>query len=288
MIAEVGQGIRLAYLEEGSGQPVVLVHGLCADHRAWEPQIRVLSNHYRTVAYSRRFSTINQNAGDIHEDTVLNNVEDLAGLIKKLQINPAHIVGHSYGGEIATYFAYKHPDLLRSLTIIEPSTLSAIIEDPNSGFQRFMLLLRNPSAAMALLDLAKTLIDPALKAIRRGDSTSAARLLVDGTQAKPGSFDTFPEGYRNMMIENAREIYNFEIPELSFKRADIRQIRAPTLIIKGETSHKILRQIANSLSKIIPNCELTTIPRSGHFPQVQCTQDFQSSLRGFLESHSRQ
>jgi non-heme chloroperoxidase len=258
------------------------------DYRAWEPQLGTFpSNHYRVISYSRRFSTVNQNAGDIREDTVMNNVDDLAGLVKTLGISPIRLVGHSHGGLIATCFAYKHHDLLRSLTLIEPTVVSVFMENPTSRFQRFMLSLKNPPAAMACLSFVKTTSDPALKAIRRGDSAAAARLVVDGIQAKPGSFDTFPEEFQKVVVENVREIYALEMLESGFKRAEMRQIKVPTLIVEGETSHKLLRQISKSLSKIISNSELITIPKSGHWPQIECAQDFDSAVLGFLEKHSR-
>ena len=48
-------GARLAYVEEGSGSPVVLVHGSLSDLRTWERTRSLLAKHYRVIAYSQRY-----------------------------------------------------------------------------------------------------------------------------------------------------------------------------------------------------------------------------------------
>lgn len=279
-------GVSLYYVEKGSGESVVLVHGVGGDYRTWNPQIELLSQQYRVVAYSRRFSTPNANPGDIHEDTIVNNANDLLGLITRLGIAPIHLVGHSYGGSIATYFAYKHPELLRSLILLEPAVTSVFIENPNSAFQRIILLFTHPIIAMAILRFTRNIVAPALKALNQGDSRTAAKLIVDGLQVREGAFEQFPSEFQNIVVENARTIYDFEILGLEFKRSQIAAIKVPTLIIKGETSNKIVRDIADSLHDIMPNSEEFMIEKSGHFPQFERSEELNVKIKEFLRKHS--
>ena len=279
-------GASLYYVEKGSGESVVLVHGVGGDYRTWTPQIGSLSQGHRVVAYSRRFSTPNANPGDIHEDTIENNVNDLLGLITRLGIAPVHLIGHSYGGSIATYFAFKHPELLRSLILIEPAVTSVFIENPNSALERIILLFTHPSIAMAILRFTRNIVAPALKALNQGDSRTAAKLLVDGLQVRERAFEQFPSEFQNIVVENARTIYDFEILGLEFKRSQIAEIKVPTLIIKGETSNKILRDIADSLHKMLPNSEEFMIEKSGHFPQFERPEELNAKIKDFLGKHS--
>ncbi len=48
-------GTRLTYVDEGRGAPVVLVHGSLGDYRTWAPQVPFFAQHYRVIAYSRRY-----------------------------------------------------------------------------------------------------------------------------------------------------------------------------------------------------------------------------------------
>jgi non-heme chloroperoxidase len=237
------------------------------------------------VAYSRRFSTPNKNAGGIHDDTVENNVTDLIGLIKNLNIAPVHLVGHSYGGLIATYFAYKHPELLRSLTLIEPSVLSVVIENPNSAIQRMILLLAHPSVARDASNL-RNVIKQSVNTLKRGDPQSAVRMLVDGDQGKSGAFEQFSEGFRNMAAENATSISVFGTNWYVLKKEEISQIKVPTLIIHGENTSKSSRYIADSIHRLISNSTEAVVARSGHFSQCENPEELNSKLLEFLAKNS--
>ncbi len=166
-VTEATPGVKLFYLDEGTGDPVVLIHELIVDYRAWSNQITPLSKRYRVISYSRRFSAPNENLGDIHEDTVESNTEDLFKIINKLGISPAHLIGHSYGGLITIFFAYGHPELVHSLVLVEPAVGSVLIENPRSALQRLRLFLTHPSAALAASEFINSTQKPALSAMRR-------------------------------------------------------------------------------------------------------------------------
>jgi pimeloyl-ACP methyl ester carboxylesterase len=283
---EVGQGIRLFHQDDGAGQPVVFVHGLIEDYRVWNHQITSISRQYKAVAYSRRFAVPNKNPGDVHDDTVENNVTDLLGLIKNLHIAPVHLVGRSYGGLISTYFAYKHPELLRSLTLIEPAVFSVLIENPKSAMQRLGLLLTHPSVARDGLKFESNVLKQSVNTLKHGDPQSAVRMLVDGDQGRSGAFEQFSQEFRNMAVENATSIYTFETNWYVLKKDEISRIKVPTLIIRGENTIKSSRYISDSLHKLLSNSAEAVITRSGHFPQTENPEEFNSKLLEFLAKKS--
>src|SRR2546423_9145757 len=111
--AEVN-GTRLAYVEAGAGDPVVLVHGGLQDLRLWKAHhLDALATRYRAIAYSRRnhFPTevspegAQDAAADMHGD-------DLAGIVQTLGLPKVHVVAHSSGAHSALFFAAKNPALL--------------------------------------------------------------------------------------------------------------------------------------------------------------------------------
>ena len=88
-------GLSFAYVEEGSGPPVVLVHGSVSDYREWSRQMAPLARHYRVIAYSRRYHWPNLPPGKDADASVERQADNLAAIIKALGIAPAHIVSHS-------------------------------------------------------------------------------------------------------------------------------------------------------------------------------------------------
>ena len=55
-------GVNLFYAEKGAGEPVVFVHGIPTDYRAWDSQLDSFSEHYRAMSYSRRYAYPNARA----------------------------------------------------------------------------------------------------------------------------------------------------------------------------------------------------------------------------------
>jgi non-heme chloroperoxidase len=289
-IAEVGHGIKLTYLDVGTGPPVVFVHGSCSNYESWEGQVGPFSQGgFRAISYSRRFATPNNNPGDIREWTIPNNAEDLAGLIEALSIKPVHLVGLSRGGEIALYFAHKHQDMLRTLTLAEAVAAAALgIEDATSRSQLLMFMLTHPGTAMTLRNFQGT-VKPAMKALNRGDSTGAARAVIDSAFG-PGSFDRRPESARKRIVDNISELHQFDYAEIGISSYrltsdDIRKITVPTLIMRGENTHQVYKQMNGALLKMIPNSEEAVIPGGGHGSAIENPQTFNPLVLAFLRKH---
>src|SRR2546427_5080767 len=145
---DVGQ-VKLAYIEAGEGEPVILVHGIPTDYRAWSAQIGPLSSKYHVIAYSRRLAQPNRNEMDYEKSTIENNSADLIGLIEKLGFSAAHLVGHSYGGFAAAYCASTNPQLIRSLTLIEPAVSTMLLKNRKSRSEFLGLAFAHPSIAIS-------------------------------------------------------------------------------------------------------------------------------------------
>ena len=90
--AEVN-GTRLYYEIAGSGEPLVLLHGLGADTRVWDYNFEELTRHYRAIRYDMR--GYGQSAAPAQPYT---HEDDLKALLDYLGISRAHIMGQSYGG----------------------------------------------------------------------------------------------------------------------------------------------------------------------------------------------
>jgi len=284
-IADLGQ-VKLAYVEAGSGEPVVFVHGIPTDYRAWNSQIGPFSGKYHVIAYSRRLAQPNQNTMDYEKSTIENNSADLVGLIEELGISPVHLVGHSYGGFASAFCASANPRLIRTLTLIEPAVSTILLKNLKSKLEFLGLLFAHPSIAISAAKFQRNSLDPSLNAFRRGDFDAALRYNLDGIMNRHGAFEGFPEPVRTMVKENERTVGELMAEVPLFGREKAAKISAPTLLIHGTDSPTVLHAIVDRLGKVIPESDISTIPGAAHFPHIEKPQEFNHLAFGFLSKHS--
>lgn len=277
-------GVTLSYIEKGTGQPVILVHGTLSDYRSWEALTESLTS-FKTISYSRRCSFPNQRK-DFENSSIENNTEDLAQFLKAKGAIPAHLIGHSYGAFIALYCAYKNPALLRSLILVEPYVPTMIIENPKSSVERFSLLLRKPALALAARNIQTKSIAPSLKAIDEGLNQKACELFLGGVQGDPDAFSKMPESIKSMILSNAETINEIRTQPPSFTAREAQTIQTPTMLISGVNTHKTLAAIAEELLKNIRGLEVAKISNSAHCPLFENPLETNSAITKFLSQHT--
>ncbi len=282
---DIGQ-VKLAYVEAGEGQPVIFVHGIPTDYRAWTGQIEPFSRKYHVIAYSRRLAQPNRNEMDYEKSTIENNSQDLVGLIDELGFSSVHLVGHSYGGFAAAYCASTNPGLIRTLTLIEPAVSTMLLKNLKSRSEFIGLLFAHPSIAISAAKFQRGFLDPSLKAFREGDFDAALRFNLDGIMNRHGAFEQLPESVRVMTKENERTVGELMAQVPVFGRDEASRISAPTLLIHGTDSPKVLHAIVDRLRKAIPNSETSIVSRAAHFPHFEKPQEFNELVLGFLAKHA--
>jgi pimeloyl-ACP methyl ester carboxylesterase len=282
-VIDVG-GAKLFYSERGSGEPVLFVHGIPTDYRAWNGQTEEFSKRYRTVAVSRRYASPNERKGDLLDSTVDNNAADLKSIIEKLGLAPVHLVGHSYGGFATAVLAADHPDLVRSLVLVEAAVSTMLVTDEKSLAQMLGLLFRFPSVALSARRFQSRSLYPSLKALEQGQLERATELMVDGIQGRPGEFGRLDGAARQMMLENGRTIGELNTKFPRFTKSEAGRISCKTLVLKREQSPRWLRKIGELLASSISCSEYATISGAAHFPHVERPAEFNARVLGFLSS----
>jgi pimeloyl-ACP methyl ester carboxylesterase len=113
-------GERIVYLEGGSGEPVVLLHGLGGNKDAWDGFARIITPSNRVFALDLPgFGDSARSDGADYGYAA--QVERIEALLATLHLPKVHLVGHSMGGAIAALFAAAHPTAVMSLTLIAPT-----------------------------------------------------------------------------------------------------------------------------------------------------------------------
>jgi non-heme chloroperoxidase len=274
-------GRQLHYVEEGEeGQqpPVIFIHGGLDDYRCWQFQIDSFSSKYHIISYSRRFAYPNRWIGNVVTDnTIEENAKDLAELIRKLDLAPAHLVGASYGAYIALYCVSKNPGLAKAMVLNEPPILSFLASSPLKDdvelLQRFRTRVQSPTE----------------DAFKRGDFKKAAQIFINRIMDKENFFEQISERDKQLLMDNAKslegELESAQPP--SFSVEDVKQITTiPTLLVNGELSPKFFHRIVDILSDNMPSdTEQIVIPNVSH-DNVKFTNMFSSKVMEFFARHS--
>lgn len=245
-------GVELHYVEQGSGDPIVFVHGGLMDYREWAPVATGLADKYRALTYSRRYNYPNDNPLDTRDHSALVEAEDLAALIDARKLGPAHIVGVSYGGLTALHLALKHPELVRSLVVVEPPLIGWLPHLPGGA-----------KIAAAFID---GLWKPAGEAFRNGDAEEALRVTLNYFIA-PGAIDQLPQSVRTMLTGNVREWEALTTSGNAFPliaQEEVRRLRVPVLVITGERGLEIARLTDPELARLLPMGKHLVIPGGTH------------------------
>ena len=257
---EIG-GRQLHYVdqgEEGQSLVIIFIHGGLDDYRCWQYQMDSFSSKkYRTISYSRRFAYPNKWIGNVAQDnTIEANARDLAELIRKLELAPAHLVGASYGAFTALYCASKNPELAKTMVLNEPPVMQFLARSP---IKEDVELLQRFKARV---------LSPTQNASRVRDFRKAAQVAIDGIMGIDNYFGQLPEEGKQFLIDNAKSLES-ELESTistSYTMEDVKQVTTiPTLLVKGELSPKYFLRIVDILSDNMPNnTEQIVIPNVSH------------------------
>jgi pimeloyl-ACP methyl ester carboxylesterase len=260
-------GVNLEYVEEGMGVPVVFSHGGHSDLRYWEPQREAFASLYRFVAYSQRGqrSGIWPMQADYSAEA---HVADLLAIIRRLEAGPVHLVGFSTA--IALRATLRDAELVRSLTVIEPNVPWLLEGDPEGESVR------------AWWRDEKKRVE--VKA--PGDGERTARLWFELVNNRgPHTFDTQPDGLRQMWLDNFGRRRSTASPAEPLTCEKLRAIQTPTLAIRAEYGMPYSRRIVEKLAECISGCRLVTIPAVTHFMSYQEPAAFNQVVLDFLAEH---
>ena len=265
-------GVDLSYVDQGTGVPVVFVHGSVADHAFWEPQRAAFAKQFRFVAYTYRYHGTAAWPDDGRQYSADTHAADLAALIPALNAGPVHLVGLSYGGLVAAMVAVKLPRLIRTLTLAEPAL--------------FGLLADSPEGKLALEEWNKG-TEPMVAAIKAGDNAGGVRhlsALVTGTSVE--DFDKLPPPLRQILLTNARTLpLVFAGPPATVTCEMLRGVTIPTLVVRGERTPRVFSTINDAVVRCIAGSTPIVIPQASHAMSYDNPPDFNRTVMDFLSRH---
>lgn len=242
-------GGDMAYLRRGQGPPVILLHGIPSSSYLWRDVIDPLARYFDVVAPD----LLGYGDSDKRVDADLSVAAQeryIIALMESLGIQRAHLVGHDIGGGIAQLIAADEPARVARLVLID-----SIVENnwPIPDIAR----LHDPfwDQRMVTADL------------RKGFGEGLEAGLATPGRITPELLDEWVRPFsdqagRRAYLRAARALNN---KDLTARSNDIREIRAPTLIVWGANDRYLERTWADKLQQKLQSSAVQVIDPGGHF-----------------------
>ena len=262
-------GANITYTEQGTGVPVVFVHGSMSDRRIWEAQRADIASRYRYIAYDQRYFGAEPWRDDGKNFNQMTHAADLVAFIQSLKAGPVHVVAWSYGGSVATLAASQRPELFRSLSLHEP-TIGSLIGGTPEG-----------KAALSAFGGA---VAPIRAVANAGDALLATQRFWEFVLILPeGGFKREPQALQAIVLDNVRSVpFTLNAPPQVITCDMVKAINAPVLITVGANTRPLWTLAGQTLQGCVPNGKLIVLPGSNHDATVRNPAAFNRALVDFL------
>lgn len=249
----------LNYQIFGEGEPLIILHGLFGTLQNWNNQTKQLSQSYQVIAVDMR------NHGRSPHDSAINYklmAADIVELMAHLNLDSAHIIGHSMGGKAAMQLALDHPDKIDKLIIVDiaPVEYTPHHDDVFQGL--FSIDLNNlTSRGEADKALAEHVSDAAVRAFlltnlyRTEDKKFAWRMNLHALHKNYANIGAAPQGSA--------------YPD-------------PVLFIKGANSDYMVPAYRDAVLNLFPRADYKVIMGAGHWPHAEKPVEFTKIIVEYL------
>jgi pimeloyl-ACP methyl ester carboxylesterase len=257
---------KIHYLEAGSGQPVIFLHGLGGDGSRWAPNIGPLSADFRVIAPDQiGFGQSDKPLANYHSGML---AEFLAGLMKQTGVERASLVGNSMGASVATYFAVHYPQMVDKLVLVDGAGYrSAVRSGWPTAEQLHLRQIQNAST----LDETREF----WKILWHDDSRITEEMVHAAFVTRLQS------AYAIGKMQEAGEMGRGGVTV-----EEMRSIKAPTLVVWGKYDELTDPAGADRLVTDIPGARKILIDNAGHLPQLEQAAEFNRIVRDFLRRAS--
>lgn len=241
----------------GKGIPIVLLHGFTLDRRMWRRQVEFFSKRNRVIVYDSRGHGRSgcPESGYSRQD----RVRDLKRLAELLKLERFHVVGLSMGGATALGYAIDHPEMLRSLTLVDTAA---------GGY-------KPPSRYRDHRDIAR----------QKGVEEAKRRWIMTTLFHYANRFQHLKQELKEMMDDHCGDLW-LDPKRGKYKdRNDValaHKIKLPTMIFVGEMDRYFL-PLAKRLHNEITTSEIDIVPDAGHMLNMEAPERFNLRLEQFLD-----
>lgn len=264
-------GHRIAYLDEGQGPPLILLHGYGGSMWQWEYQ-QPLTAQFRVITPDLIGSGLSDKPAIDYRPEEL--IDSIRGLMDELGLSTATLIGNSMGGGVAIGMALTYPERVHRLVLID-GLPDHVRERLVSPLMQRAINTHAPAwlARFGALFLGNRTMEAVLKEIVY-DPRLVTPLVLDRSNRNRQRADMITP---LLSLRNSLPLWEQHFaPRL-------KDIRHSTLILWGEHDRLFPPQVGRDLLTIIPHSKLIVIPDAGHIPQWEQPQAVNRHIREFLQ-----
>jgi pimeloyl-ACP methyl ester carboxylesterase len=266
MFFETSDHVRLHFLDEGSGPALFLLNGLWGDVSMWTKQIPVFSKNFRCIRVDHRGVAQSERwTGDYSYDL---HARDVIELADHLGIDRFHAAGACHGGMVAATLAKNHPQRLLSVVI----NAANILAD-----KRVSLMFEGWRHILEASDFDTLYRSVILPAIMSGGFI--ARNI--------GRIDFLLHGITKNITKEAALPMIDAAAAFGLTPAEVSELRTPALLISGNEDLFSPPFWTKTAHKLWKGSRYAEFPACGHFPQRECTTDYNRTVMAFLQSRKQ-
>jgi len=264
-----------SFTDRGSGEPIVLLHGLGTDSSAWDRVVPALADHHRVITVDLPGYSLRSVVDRVPHATEL--ADGLDRLLAGLGIESAVLVGHSFGGAVSLITAHRHPRRCAGLVLVAPGGFGAELNPviPLLGSRlgsRLLGSLYGPRTSRTIERLAARVEE-------RPPRDSRLRIAE------------LMETYDRLRTEQARAQFRAGVQRslalnTASERAEYARIdpNVPVLILWGREDRVLPSWHAKNAAKLIPWALVHVIDGAGHTPHRSHARRTAREITGFAES----
>jgi len=254
--------ITMYYQSVGTGEPILMVHGIFGDHSRWQQQAVPLSSEFMVLTPdSRGRGRSSDGDGPLSYGRM---AADIVGLMDDLGVREAHMIGHSEGAGIVLHALVDYPDRVASAVLI--GAFYNVNNKP-AAFQRAN------GAIMDKLGQGLPLTAEEERATIEGPFASFKATLLSQT----------PDPSRFPVIMS--KMHASFMTQPTFTLDVLSTIERPVLIIRAHNDPIVPVQVFDDMGASIPNAELADFPEGGHMVMVDQSEEINVIIREFIRRH---
>jgi pimeloyl-ACP methyl ester carboxylesterase len=253
-------GMSMNWTDNGTGRPLVLMHGFPLDARMWREQVEGLSSRFRVIAPDFRGFGKSANEGPFTLDQL---ADDVHALVQHLKLGPVALAGLSMGGYVALAYVTKYPATLSSLLLIDTKAEADGTEARQNRDRMIAIAKEKGSKPIAEAMLGKLIAEETAKS-RPAIGRQLREMMED---QKPASIAHALAAMRNR-------------PDRTEMLASI---AVPTLVIVGEKDAVTPVDVAKKMAERIPRAEFKIVPGVGHMSPVEDAETVNREILRFLQ-----
>jgi len=254
---------KIVYLEGGTGEPIIMLHGFGGDKDNWLRFAKYFTPSYRVIIPDLPGfgeSSKPENA----QYTIMSQVEKLNALAKELKLTDFHIIGNSMGGNIAGAFAAAHPEMVKTLGLFDSGGVKSPMK---SELHLIMETGINPLIVNNTEDYDRLLAFNFYKPI---PIPSFVKKVLAEKAAKASEFN------QKIFKESTQD-------DFLLLESKLAMIKAPTLIVWGDSDRVIHVSSVPVFEKKIKNVRSVIIKECGHLPMLEKPQETADAYKNFLK-----